>query len=189
MLGASKDTGIPQHGAPIPENQSIEDRTSKAFHHQSKAPARPAKALHPPARFKDRFRRGYRARALQPVAVPEILSPVLPKPVEDAFVDYSRLLTPDGGILISYKDYDIRWRHTIWRVFAWCVVTGYEAWFVNRRPRLPPPSLGRSIAWLADRRRDPTPINRIARADPADEHAEFALGCAAHPRRTAQARV
>jgi hypothetical protein len=29
----------------------------------------------------------------------------------------------------------------------------------NKRPRLTPPSLGRSIAWLADRRRDPTPIN------------------------------
>src|SRR6267143_7141239 len=31
--------------------------------------------------------------------------------------------------------------------------------------------------------------DRIARADPADERREFALGCAAHPRRTAQARV
>src|SRR5476649_1027760 len=31
--------------------------------------------------------------------------------------------------------------------------------------------------------------DRIARADPADEHGEFALGCAAHPRRAAQARV
>src|ERR1700682_3252161 len=30
---------------------------------------------------------------------------------------------------------------------------------------------------------------RIARADPADEHREFALGWAAHPRRTAQARI
>src|SRR6266478_252541 len=29
----------------------------------------------------------------------------------------------------------------------------------------------------------------IARADPADEHGEPALGCAAHPRRTAQAWV
>jgi len=29
----------------------------------------------------------------------------------------------------------------------------------------------------------------IARADPADEQGEFALGCAPHPRRTAQARV
>jgi hypothetical protein len=27
------------------------------------------------------------------------------------------------------------------------------------RPRLTPPSPGRSIAWLADRRRDPTPIS------------------------------
>jgi hypothetical protein len=31
--------------------------------------------------------------------------------------------------------------------------------------------------------------DRIARTDPADEHEEFALGCAAHPRRVAQARV
>ena len=31
---------------------------------------------------------------------------------------------------------------------------------VNKRPTLPLPSLGRSIAWLADRRRDPSPINR-----------------------------
>jgi enoyl-CoA hydratase/carnithine racemase len=30
---------------------------------------------------------------------------------------------------------------------------------VSKRSRLTPPSLGRSIAWLADRRRDPTPIN------------------------------
>ncbi len=30
---------------------------------------------------------------------------------------------------------------------------------------------------------------RIARADPAGEHGEFALACAAHPRRTAEARV
>jgi hypothetical protein len=29
----------------------------------------------------------------------------------------------------------------------------------NKRPRLTRPSLGRSIAWLADRHRDPTPIN------------------------------
>jgi hypothetical protein len=35
------------------------------------------------------------------------------------------------------------------------VVTSY----VNKRPRLTPPSLGGSIAWLADRRRDPTPTN------------------------------
>jgi hypothetical protein len=33
---------------------------------------------------------------------------------------------------------------------------------VNKRPRLASPSLGRSIAWLADRRRGPTPINNRA---------------------------
>jgi hypothetical protein len=30
---------------------------------------------------------------------------------------------------------------------------------VNKRSKLTPPSLGRSMAWLADRRRDPMPIN------------------------------
>jgi hypothetical protein len=40
---------------------------------------------------------------------------------------------------------------------------------VNKRSRLTPPSLGRSIAWLADRRRDPTPINRGA---PPHRHAD-----------------
>jgi DNA-binding transcriptional LysR family regulator len=40
---------------------------------------------------------------------------------------------------------------------------GGNTWFltadVNKRSRLTLPSLGRSIAWLPDRRRDPTPIN------------------------------
>src|ERR1700676_4340555 len=30
---------------------------------------------------------------------------------------------------------------------------------LSQTPRLPPPSIGGSIAWLTDRRRDPTPIN------------------------------
>jgi hypothetical protein len=47
-----------------------------------------------------------------------------------AFVDYQRELTPEGGILITYKDYDMRWRHTIWRVFAWCTATGFEFWLI-----------------------------------------------------------
>src|SRR6266478_8338286 len=38
--------------------------------------------------------------------------------------------------------------------------------FVNRRPRLTPPSLGRSMTWLADRRRDPKPINTVTRCRP-----------------------
>jgi hypothetical protein len=34
---------------------------------------------------------------------------------------------------------------------------------VNKRSKLTPPSLGRSMAWLADRRRDPMPINTTFR--------------------------
>src|SRR5258708_38701363 len=42
---------------------------------------------------------------------------------------------------------------------------------------------------IASTGRAPPDRDGIARADPADEHGEFALGCAPHPRRTAQARV
>jgi len=54
-----------------------------------------------------------------------------PDAKKDAFVDYSRVLTSDGGILITYKDLDRRWRHTIWRIFAWSVATGFEAWLIR----------------------------------------------------------
>jgi hypothetical protein len=37
-----------------------------------------------------------------------------------------------------------------------------DAGCVNKRPRMTPPPLGRSIAQLADRRRDPTPINTLS---------------------------
>jgi hypothetical protein len=47
-----------------------------------------------------------------------------------AFVDYRRELTPEGGVLITYKDYDTRWRHTIWRIFSWCTATGCEFWLL-----------------------------------------------------------
>src|SRR5580692_1665829 len=43
--------------------------------------------------------------------------------------------------------------------------------------------------WKSRRRGGRPQIETELRADPADEHGEFALGCAAHPRRTAQARV
>src|ERR1700727_323022 len=42
---------------------------------------------------------------------------------------------------------------------------------------------------IALTRRAPANRDRTARADPADERREFALGCAAHSRRTAQAWV
>ncbi len=37
----------------------------------------------------------------------------------------------------------------------------YRPLTVNRRPTLTPRSPGRSITWLADRRREPTPINTL----------------------------
>jgi hypothetical protein len=48
-----------------------------------------------------------------------------------AFVDYRRELTPEGGIRITYKDYDVRLRHMIWSVFAWYAATGFECWLIN----------------------------------------------------------
>jgi hypothetical protein len=48
-----------------------------------------------------------------------------------------------------------------------------------------------SLLALEIERAGRAPANRdgIARADPADEHGEPALGCATHPRRTAQTWV
>ncbi len=51
----------------------------------------------------------------------------------DPYVDYGRALTPEGGILIAYKDLDVRLRHTIWRVFAWICFTGIEGWYLLDR--------------------------------------------------------
>jgi hypothetical protein len=45
----------------------------------------------------------------------------------DPYFDYGRFLTAEGGILITYKDLDLRWRHIIWRVLAWATFTGFEA--------------------------------------------------------------
>jgi hypothetical protein len=42
---------------------------------------------------------------------------------------------------------------------------------------------------VAPTRRATADPHGAARIDPADEHGESALGCATHPRRTAQARV
>jgi hypothetical protein len=48
----------------------------------------------------------------------------------DAYQDYGRFLTPEGGILLIYKDIDLRWRHTFWRIFAWAASTGGEGWYL-----------------------------------------------------------
>ena len=49
----------------------------------------------------------------------------------DPYLDYGRFLTPAGGVLIIYKDLDLRWRHTFWRLLAWSVATGYAAWHLS----------------------------------------------------------
>lgn len=48
----------------------------------------------------------------------------------DPYVDYGRSLTEEGGILITYKDFDRRFRHTLWRLLAWTSSTGIESWYV-----------------------------------------------------------
>jgi hypothetical protein len=52
----------------------------------------------------------------------------------DPYFDYGRSLTPEGGVLIVYKDIDERLRHIIWRVFVWSLFTGYEAWLLFHEP-------------------------------------------------------
>ena len=65
----------------------------------------------------------------------------------DPYVDYARLLTAEGGILLIYKDLDERWRHTVWRLFAWWLFTGIEAWLALRH--LDPVHLWVTFAGLA----------------------------------------
>lgn len=45
----------------------------------------------------------------------------------DPYLDYGRYLTPEGGVLIVYKDLDNRLRHTIWRLFTLSAFTGIAA--------------------------------------------------------------
>jgi hypothetical protein len=47
---------------------------------------------------------------------------------EDPYLDYGRFLTPEGGVLFVYKDIDTKFRHTLWRAFAFAAATGLAAW-------------------------------------------------------------
>jgi hypothetical protein len=51
----------------------------------------------------------------------------------DPYLDYARSLTPEGGILIVYKDLELRLRFLLWRIFAFTAATGFEAWFLLYR--------------------------------------------------------
>lgn len=46
------------------------------------------------------------------------------------YVDYARRLTPQGGIAITYKDHDRRFRHTLRRLLMWSYASGLEGWFL-----------------------------------------------------------
>jgi hypothetical protein len=48
----------------------------------------------------------------------------------DPHVDYSRTLTEAGGILIHFKDFDLRLRHILWGLLAWSIATGSETWYL-----------------------------------------------------------
>jgi hypothetical protein len=49
---------------------------------------------------------------------------------ESPYVDYSRRLTAEGGVLILCKDLDLRIRVFFWRALAGLAFTGFEAWLL-----------------------------------------------------------
>jgi hypothetical protein len=66
----------------------------------------------------------------QTIAASTLPSSVWAEFQSDPYVDYGRWLTPEGGILIAYKDLDLRLRHILWRLFAWTAATGGEGWYL-----------------------------------------------------------
>jgi len=68
--------------------------------------------------------------ALRPAAPAAPAVPLPVGPQADPYLDYSRTLTLEGGVLIVYKDLDLRLRHIFWRFAAWTTVTGLETWFL-----------------------------------------------------------
>lgn len=52
----------------------------------------------------------------------------------DPYVDYSRSLTHEGGILITFKNIDTSLRHTLRRLFLWAGATGGEASYLFHYP-------------------------------------------------------
>lgn len=59
----------------------------------------------------------------------------------DPYLDYGRFLTPEGGIQFVYKDVDERFRHTLWRLFAWIAFTFVEGYFLYHGSPLRSPLL------------------------------------------------
>jgi hypothetical protein len=65
--------------------------------------------------------------ATTPALVGE-LDPIIER--RGPFKDYVRILTPEGGILILYKDQDCGWFLMVLRVFAWIMATGVGGWLI-----------------------------------------------------------
>jgi hypothetical protein len=63
-----------------------------------------------------------------PTTVAEELYPIHSR--RSPFKDYVRMLTPEGGILILYKDQDRGWFLMVLRVFAWIMATGVGGWLI-----------------------------------------------------------
>jgi hypothetical protein len=71
---------------------------------------------------------------LQRLPVERAIRPEPPRvrPIgKSAFYKYRRSLSPEGGILIQYRDADRRWRITALRVILWAAMT-YAAWWLIR---------------------------------------------------------
>lgn len=67
-------------------------------------------------------------------APPSVSSlPAYDNPVRKSpFLDYERILTPQGGILILYKDRARGWFYMFLRLIAWFVLTGMGAWVLGQ---------------------------------------------------------
>jgi hypothetical protein len=50
---------------------------------------------------------------------------------KSAFYKYRRSLTPEGGILIIYRDADRRWRITVLRIILWTAMTYAALWLIR----------------------------------------------------------
>jgi hypothetical protein len=65
----------------------------------------------------------------------------VPPNEKSAFYKYRRSLTPEGGILIEYRDADRRWRITILRIILWTCVTYDIHWLLSHYS---------SLGWFLD---------------------------------------
>jgi len=61
------------------------------------------------------------------------------------FVDYARILTPEGGILILYRDRATGWLYTLFRVVVWLILTVIEIWLLGKTEL----TTGQAMLWFA----------------------------------------